>query len=151
MVPLIPAPALSRYNYVSRNRGGQAVAPVVGGMCRCCRLSIPPQLYNELQKSDKLIACPNCARILWWMHHPYFKDFCTEPEPTPAGAAPEKPENGRKDKTARTKAAKASPEAEGDPDAGEVGKDPADSDDTTMEGLASQAGNQEGDGGTASL
>jgi predicted nucleic acid-binding Zn-ribbon protein len=77
----IPPTFLSRYNTIAQNRDGQAMAPVVQGMCRICRLSIPPQLYNELQKNDKLLTCPNCARILYWMHHPYFQDFCTEPNP----------------------------------------------------------------------
>jgi predicted nucleic acid-binding Zn-ribbon protein len=104
----IPTQALNRYNTVAKNKGGQAVAPVVQGLCRCCRLSVPPQLYNELQKNDKLITCPNCARILYWMHHPYFKEFCSEPEPA-AAQTPEKPEkppkgeNGKKRKTSKIK------------------------------------------------
>jgi predicted nucleic acid-binding Zn-ribbon protein len=106
----VPPQILGKYANVARNRDGQAVAPVVSGMCRCCRLSIPPQLYNELQRNDKLITCPNCARILWWMHHPYFKDHCTEPEPAAAPEKPEKPEKPAKAAAeARKPKAKAKP------------------------------------------
>ncbi|MDR2367852.1 MAG: C4-type zinc ribbon domain-containing protein [Deltaproteobacteria bacterium] len=107
MLAGIPPAFLGRYNTIAQNRDGQAMAPVVQGMCRVCRLSIPPQLYNELQKNDKLLTCPNCARILYWMHHPYFKDFCTEPNPQELTATTDKTEKKSKaDNGKRRKASK---------------------------------------------
>ncbi|MDR0356084.1 MAG: C4-type zinc ribbon domain-containing protein [Deltaproteobacteria bacterium] len=97
LVPRIPAQILAQYSMIAKSREGQGIAPVVQGMCRCCRLSIPPQLYNELQRSDKIISCPNCSRILYWMHHPAFQEYCTEP----LVAAPEKPEKPAKAETAK--------------------------------------------------
>jgi predicted nucleic acid-binding Zn-ribbon protein len=35
-------------------------------VCDGCHMSIPPQLYNELQKSNELITCPSCSRIIYW-------------------------------------------------------------------------------------
>ena len=29
-------------------------------------MNIPPQLYNELQRSEQILCCPNCNRILYW-------------------------------------------------------------------------------------
>jgi predicted nucleic acid-binding Zn-ribbon protein len=119
IVASVPPAILGRYNTIAQNKDGQAVAPVVQGMCRACRLSIPPQLYNELQKSeiDKLIVCPNCARILYWMHHPGFKDFCTEPNPQELVAVTDKtvrgtakgtkPDDGKRRRASRAKGAKA--------------------------------------------
>jgi predicted nucleic acid-binding Zn-ribbon protein len=66
----LPADALGRYRIVAKNRDGQAMAPVSGGLCQVCRLSVPPQLFNELQRNDKLLSCPNCARIIYWPDHP---------------------------------------------------------------------------------
>jgi predicted nucleic acid-binding Zn-ribbon protein len=112
LLPTIPPAMLSRYKTIAQNRDGQALSPVVQGMCRVCRLSIPPQLYNELQKNDKLLTCPNCARILYWMHHPYFSEFCTEPNPqvqTPITDKKErkpKAEEGKLRKGAKTKVTK---------------------------------------------
>ncbi|MBU3932479.1 MAG: hypothetical protein KKF01_08575, partial [Proteobacteria bacterium] len=31
-------------------------------------MSIPPQLYNNLQRSTTLTTCPNCNRIIYWEH-----------------------------------------------------------------------------------
>jgi predicted nucleic acid-binding Zn-ribbon protein len=112
VLPTIPADLMSRYNTIAQNRDGQALSPVVQGLCRVCRLSIPPQLYNELQKNDKLLTCPNCARILYWMHHPYFAEFCTEPNPqaqTPISDKKErkpKTEEGKLRKGTKAKGAK---------------------------------------------
>jgi predicted nucleic acid-binding Zn-ribbon protein len=95
LLSVIPADLMSRYNTVCKNRNGQAMAPVADGLCQVCRLSIPPQLYNELQKTDKLLACPNCARIIYWQHHPYFKDFAPD-EPPESDNAKHAPGKGRK-------------------------------------------------------
>ncbi|MDR1395136.1 MAG: C4-type zinc ribbon domain-containing protein [Deltaproteobacteria bacterium] len=75
----LPKEVLGRYLTVAKNRG-QALAGVSGGLCQGCRLSVPPQLFNELQRNDKLLACPNCARIIYWPDHP---DLQPEPENAP--------------------------------------------------------------------
>jgi predicted nucleic acid-binding Zn-ribbon protein len=42
-----------------------------GGICTGCRMHIPPQLFNELQKfRDHVRQCPNCHRILLWRPAP---------------------------------------------------------------------------------
>jgi hypothetical protein len=73
LVKDIPNGPLSRYQTVAKNRDGQGMAPVLDGLCQICRLSIPPQLFNDLQRNEKLINCPNCARIVYWKDHPDFK------------------------------------------------------------------------------
>lgn len=57
---------LSRFQHVKTiKNGGQAVAPVQDAICRGCNMNIPPQLYNELQRFDSLLMCPNCQRIIY--------------------------------------------------------------------------------------
>jgi predicted nucleic acid-binding Zn-ribbon protein len=69
----IPKEALGRYLIVAKNRGGQGMAPVSDGLCQICRLSVPPQLFNELKSNKTLLSCPNCARIIYWPDHPDLK------------------------------------------------------------------------------
>lgn len=45
---------------------GNAVVPVQDAVCHGCYVNIPPQMYNELQRCDKLRMCPNCQRIIYW-------------------------------------------------------------------------------------
>ncbi|MDR0548634.1 MAG: C4-type zinc ribbon domain-containing protein [Deltaproteobacteria bacterium] len=81
----LPRDVLGRYLIVSKNRDGQALAEVSeNGMCRACRLSVPPQLFNELQRNDKLLSCPNCARIIYWPDHP---DLKPQEEETPENSS----------------------------------------------------------------
>lgn len=47
-------------------RTGLAVAEARDEICYGCNMNIPPQLFVELKKSDKLIQCPQCNRILYW-------------------------------------------------------------------------------------
>lgn len=57
---------LKKYDIIKERRNGYAVAPVWKEVCEGCHMNIPPQMYNELQKPEKLILCPNCNRIIYW-------------------------------------------------------------------------------------
>ena len=58
-------PLYSRYLRLKERRG-TAVVLVKDEACQGCYVHIPPQLYNEVLKNNKIIACPNCQRILYW-------------------------------------------------------------------------------------
>ncbi len=62
----IEQPLLRRYEMIFARRQGLAVAFVKGGTCQGCRVRIPPQLYNEIQKHLRIHACPSCQRILYY-------------------------------------------------------------------------------------
>jgi predicted nucleic acid-binding Zn-ribbon protein len=57
---------LKRYDKIKGRRNGNAVAPVWKGICEGCHMNIPPQMYNELQKSADIMQCPFCSRIIYW-------------------------------------------------------------------------------------
>lgn len=54
-----------RYEMIFERRAGLAVAEAKAGTCQGCRMRIPPQLHNEIQKSLRIHFCPNCQRILY--------------------------------------------------------------------------------------
>ena len=56
---------ISRYELIFSRRGGTAVVEVSGGICQGCFMNIPPQLSNEIVRSDKVHLCPSCQRILY--------------------------------------------------------------------------------------
>ena len=63
----IPADLLRKYEQIKGVGRGLAVVSVWKEVCDGCHMSIPPQLYNELQKSTTTLnTCPNCNRILYW-------------------------------------------------------------------------------------
>jgi predicted nucleic acid-binding Zn-ribbon protein len=57
---------ISRYELIFQRRGGSAVVEVNGGICQGCYMNIPPQLWNEIIKSEKINLCPSCQRILYY-------------------------------------------------------------------------------------
>jgi predicted nucleic acid-binding Zn-ribbon protein len=56
---------LKRYGTI-RIRRGLAVVPVIKGTCQGCHMSIPPQLFNLLQRGNSIETCPQCNRIIYW-------------------------------------------------------------------------------------
>jgi hypothetical protein len=57
---------MSRYELIFARRGGTAVVEVNGGICQGCFMNIPPQLWNEIIRSEKVHLCPSCQRILYY-------------------------------------------------------------------------------------
>jgi uncharacterized protein len=55
-----------RYEMIFNRRGGLAVVEVKSGTCQGCRMKIPPQLYNQIQRRSEIHFCPNCQRILYF-------------------------------------------------------------------------------------
>lgn len=49
-----------------KERRRTAVVPARYGACQGCNMKIPPQMFNEVQKSRDIIVCPSCNRILYW-------------------------------------------------------------------------------------
>jgi len=35
-------------------------------VCSGCNVNLPPQMYNEIQRFDRIRFCPNCQRIVYW-------------------------------------------------------------------------------------
>ncbi len=60
----VPPQMLRRYDLIHKRRGTVLVA-VVNGACSGCRMSLPPQLHNQLLARPKLDACPSCGRMIY--------------------------------------------------------------------------------------
>jgi predicted nucleic acid-binding Zn-ribbon protein len=61
---------LERYTQIKTTRKDQPLAAVRDGMCAGCRLQIPPQLIAQVKRSDDLVVCPYCRRMLYWEGEP---------------------------------------------------------------------------------
>ena len=58
------AQILSRYKSI-KSKISPALARAENGFCLECYTKIPPQIYIELQRLEKLIVCPRCHRLLY--------------------------------------------------------------------------------------
>ena len=63
----INAELLVTFNRIKTNQTNKiGIVAVSNAVCQGCHMNIPPQLYNELQRGDKLQRCPICERIIYW-------------------------------------------------------------------------------------
>ncbi len=65
---------MDQYDFIRERRQGVALAPVRQGTCLICRMQLPPQQFNELQREDKIMSCPSCRRIIYWADSENFED-----------------------------------------------------------------------------
>ncbi len=61
---------LKQYEFLRERLRGLALAEVRNAACMSCHMHIPHQLYNEIQRCDRIINCPNCLRILFYSGKP---------------------------------------------------------------------------------
>ena len=55
---------LTRYEGLRRNKGGQAIAQVVRGLCQACRMSLPSQHLQRVRTGRQMVLCNSCGRML---------------------------------------------------------------------------------------
>ena len=64
---------LEKYIFLRERKGGQAIGPVVSGVCQICHMGIPPQKFNELIGGDSLLTCPSCNRMIYWGEDEHYR------------------------------------------------------------------------------
>ncbi len=65
----VPAPVLSRYEFIRRRLEHPVIVPVKDRICLGCYIAIPPQTFIELQRGQQIWSCPNCQRLMYWEQH----------------------------------------------------------------------------------
>jgi predicted nucleic acid-binding Zn-ribbon protein len=66
----VDKPLLDRYTKLKSARKDHALAAVKDGICRGCRLQLPPQLVAQVKRMTDLHTCPYCHRMLYWDGEP---------------------------------------------------------------------------------
>ncbi len=57
----------NQYEAILKVSRGTAVVEVMNGACQGCNLHIPPQLFVEVKTTNKIICCPQCRRMLYYV------------------------------------------------------------------------------------
>jgi predicted nucleic acid-binding Zn-ribbon protein len=56
---------LKLYEIVKNNIGSTAIALVKSAVCMECHVNLPPQMFNELLRFNKVFYCPHCERLIY--------------------------------------------------------------------------------------
>jgi len=65
IAPEVRPDYLSRYERVLKNKDGLGIVKVLDHSCGGCYMHLTEQVMNELKKYQEIIACDQCARILY--------------------------------------------------------------------------------------
>jgi hypothetical protein len=60
----VPADELMLYDQLLFRRHGVAIARVERGVCQACHITLPLKEASRLRRSDAIVTCGNCGRIL---------------------------------------------------------------------------------------
>ncbi len=66
LVPKIAGDIADYYRSMQQKFPDSAVVETVNGSCMGCRMTIPPQLYNNVRKGEGIFKCSQCRRILYF-------------------------------------------------------------------------------------
>ena len=72
---------LEKYIFLKERKGGQAIGPVVSGVCQICHTGIPPQKFNDLRRGKALMTCPNCSRMIYWGEDEHYQEVINKTYP----------------------------------------------------------------------
>jgi len=62
----LDAGLVRRFEMIFERRDGLAIIAARNYSCTGCHMNIAPQLFNMLQREDRIHTCPNCNRILYY-------------------------------------------------------------------------------------
>ncbi len=57
---------IEKYELLFDRRDGTAVVEVSSAICQACYMNIPPQLWNDVLRNERVNLCPSCQRILFY-------------------------------------------------------------------------------------
>jgi predicted nucleic acid-binding Zn-ribbon protein len=57
---------LRTYERIRKGKNGLAIVAIRKRACGGCFKTLPPQKIQEIRRTDRIIMCENCGRILYW-------------------------------------------------------------------------------------
>ena len=66
LTPDIDPEVLFKFERIIRNKMGQGIVAIKGGVCMGCHMILPAQFANNVRQGDEIVFCPYCSRILFY-------------------------------------------------------------------------------------
>jgi len=65
MYEQLPAPIAAQFRRLEK-KATLGIVPIANGVCSACGMSLPVSMVHAVHAADRLHACPNCARLLYY-------------------------------------------------------------------------------------
>jgi predicted nucleic acid-binding Zn-ribbon protein len=59
---------------IIKSKQGVGIVAIHGNVCNGCHMILPAQFANEVRIGDKIVYCPYCSRILYYVENPSGED-----------------------------------------------------------------------------
>ena len=59
---------------IIKSKQGVGIVAIHGNVCNGCHMILPAQFANEVRIGDKIVYCPYCSRILYYLENPGVED-----------------------------------------------------------------------------
>ena len=66
LIETLSSETRSTYERMSKIKSGLALSEAVDYKCLACRMTIRPQVYNDIRRGETIFTCENCGRILFF-------------------------------------------------------------------------------------
>ncbi len=66
MIETLSSETRATYERMSKIKSGLALSEALDYKCLACRMTIRPQVFNDIRRGEQLITCENCGRILFF-------------------------------------------------------------------------------------
>jgi predicted nucleic acid-binding Zn-ribbon protein len=66
LIPGLDPEVLFKFERIIRNKMGQGIVAIKGGVCMGCHMVLPVQFSNMVRLGDEIVFCPYCSRILFY-------------------------------------------------------------------------------------
>jgi hypothetical protein len=63
----IDSDVVFKFERIIKSKQGIGIVPVRGVVCTGCSMILPAQFVNEVRQSNKIIFCPYCSRVLYYI------------------------------------------------------------------------------------
>jgi predicted nucleic acid-binding Zn-ribbon protein len=80
----LSGPGQAAYARLRKRWGAVIAAEVVDGRCTACQMTLRPQYFQELRRSEKMMFCEACGRIIYYNPPAGFEDKMDLPKPASA-------------------------------------------------------------------
>jgi predicted nucleic acid-binding Zn-ribbon protein len=81
LIAKVGSPLHAQYERIRKSRAGVALSEAVEGRCSACHMSLRLQFLQDLKRSDKVMNCESCGRILYYNPPTAFEDLTGEAAP----------------------------------------------------------------------
>ncbi|MDR1748710.1 MAG: zinc ribbon domain-containing protein [Spirochaetaceae bacterium] len=67
IIPGIDPEIIFKFERIIKSKQGVGIVPIKGSVCDGCHMILPAQFANEVHTGEKIVFCPYCSRILYYL------------------------------------------------------------------------------------